>query len=724
MSEASVFRPQQGVGSVSLVRSLLVLAMAVALSGSAFLAAPSQVARADAPPLVDGRLFGDGDIARYALVAKEEAVHPRAGLYMRLEDGNLYVALAFDRTGNDNVFDAGATPYMASAGWTSPPHRTAKRLTDSEFAEFTLSVCGFSWTWRQAYAYSPTYSPYVANWRSDHLGGAGAGTPPPGIVSSSSLVWNLNNYASGATPRWDVTQGNPANADRELWKSPYNAGAPNTVIGVDGYPTDGAITFDSVHGWEWPMVYEFAVPLAQYGSCASPEFVIIVGNGHNSPAKTGGEDTVIPPLPNPLMDFGDLPEIYGTTLAANGARHHLVAGGAYLGTRVDAETDGQPTMAADGDDLNGADEEGVAFLTPLMPGFPALMQVTAGTAGYLSAFVDWAGSGVLSPLMVDDGGSPVMLSDTYLAAGEHLFWVNLPADAGETVYARFRFTNQAGEGGASPLGEASTGEVEDYALATTLPAALGDFVWFEIGPLDGLQSDMERENAGLRGVTVHLLDGAGEPVLDYAGQPITTVTDASGHYLFDGLAPGEYRVRFVPPVNYYFTARNQGADESLDSDADPSGDIGLTGVVTLAAGDVYLDLDAGLYYVAPSAVQLVSFEAQRVLYNVRVRWETASELDVVGYDVYRTTLADRIAMQAGPELTQALNPQLIASQTLGGVLGGSYEWMDETAELDETYVYFLVVYGRDGDVELYASNVVEPGKVVKLWMPMMWGGKN
>jgi hypothetical protein len=299
-------RPPRGARRASIWQSILILVTALALSGAFFWAAPLQTARADTLT-VDGRLFGDGDIHRYSLIAQEQGTPPRAGLYTRVENGNLYVALAYSRVGNDNVFDAGQTLYMASAGWVAPPHRTAKRLTDSEYAEFTFEVCGRSWTWRQAYAYSPTYSPYVANWRSDHLGGAGGGAPPPDIVSSSAMVWNLNNGASGATPRWDVTQGNPANADREKWKSPYNAGAPydtqthnpNTVIGVSGYPASGPITFDSVHGWEWPVVYEFAIPLGQFATgqpagCANPQFIISVGVGHTSPPKTGAQDTYIP----------------------------------------------------------------------------------------------------------------------------------------------------------------------------------------------------------------------------------------------------------------------------------------------------------------------------------------------------------------------------------------------------------------------------------------------
>jgi hypothetical protein len=446
------------------------------------------------------------------------------------------------------------------------------------------------------------------------------------------------------------------------------------------------------------------------------------------------------------MDLGDLPDIYGTTLTRNGARHILVAGGAYLGSRVDAELDGQPTLPADGDDLDGGDEDGVVFLTPLAAGRPALMQVTAGTAGYLSAFVDWNGRGTLSPMAAllrapnargpmaammskaPDALSPMaatqlgdpgvmggaLLQDTELpTAGDYLFEVDVPTDAEGIIYLRFRFTNEPGQGGASPTGDALTGEVEDYPLS-----ALGDYVWLDV-LRNGIQDVGE---PGVAGVTVHLLDGAGNPVLDGVGKPITTVTAANGWYQFAGLWSGPYRVRFAPPVGYYFTVQDQGGDEALDSDADPSINIGLTDVVNLAPAQNYVDLDAGLFYLAPSAVELVSFEAQRTVYTVRLRWETASELDVVGYDIYRAAMADRIAMQGPPESGAPLNAQLIAGQSLGGVLGGVYEWVDESAALGETYVYFLAVRERDGNVELYPSNVIEPGRVVRFWMPMTRGG--
>src|SRR6185295_3009446 len=55
------------------------------------------------------------------------------------------------------------------------------------------------------------------------------------------------------------------------------------------------------------------------------------------------------------VDFGDAPDSYGTTLAAGGPFHTVVAGFS-LGATEDSEADGQPSAGANGD---GADEDGV-----------------------------------------------------------------------------------------------------------------------------------------------------------------------------------------------------------------------------------------------------------------------------------------------------------------------------------------------------------------------------
>lgn len=136
------------------------------------------------------------------------------------------------------------------------------------------------------------------------------------------------------------------------------------------------------------------------------------------------------------------------------------------------------------------------------------------------------------------------------------------------------------------------GEQSDYSiLSVRLPqnAELGDRVWIDENE-NGLQDLGE---TGVAGITVELLDGAGQPVLASDGTPITTTTDASGDYLFGELAYGEYRVRFSGiPNGWFFTARGAGDPES-SSAVDPSN--GLTDPIRLdAATPRNLDQDAGL----------------------------------------------------------------------------------------------------------------------------------
>nr|WP_261341175.1 MSCRAMM family adhesin SdrC [Fimbriiglobus ruber] len=67
------------------------------------------------------------------------------------------------------------------------------------------------------------------------------------------------------------------------------------------------------------------------------------------------------------------------------------------------------------------------------------------------------------------------------------------------------------------------------------PLSLGNFV-FNDANNDG---KMDNGETGVPGVAVVLLDASGAPVA-------TTTTDAAGHYQFDDLAPGTYRVQITP----------------------------------------------------------------------------------------------------------------------------------------------------------------------------------
>jgi uncharacterized repeat protein (TIGR01451 family) len=114
------------------------------------------------------------------------------------------------------------------------------------------------------------------------------------------------------------------------------------------------------------------------------------------------------------------------------------------------------------------------------------------------------------------------------------------------------------------------------------PAKIGDRVWCDTNG-NGIQ---DKDEPGVKDVEVKLLKAADHSVVASAK------TDSSGNYSFT-VAPGDYYVQFVKPTAFGgFTKANQGADDSVDSDADVS--TGKTAPTTLVAGENDLGWDAGL----------------------------------------------------------------------------------------------------------------------------------
>ncbi|MCB0168342.1 MAG: isopeptide-forming domain-containing fimbrial protein, partial [Anaerolineae bacterium] len=181
------------------------------------------------------------------------------------------------------------------------------------------------------------------------------------------------------------------------------------------------------------------------------------------------EDYAQPILP---LDYGDLPSTFPTTYSVDGARHIInTNGNPTLGSRVDAESDGQPNNAASGDDSNnssfithgsgsGDDEDGVSFNTLLVPGKVATITVSTlsagsgGADGLLNAWVDFNNNGAFDP-------GEQIFTDTNLTAGStNTLSFVVPSNAVTgTTYLRFRYSSETG---LSPSGLALDGEVEDY----------------------------------------------------------------------------------------------------------------------------------------------------------------------------------------------------------------------------------------------------------------------
>ena len=176
-------------------------------------------------------------------------------------------------------------------------------------------------------------------------------------------------------------------------------------------------------------------------------------------------------------DFGDAPDSYTTLFASGGPLHGLdPARDLYLGACVDSETDGQPTVAADGDDLGAGasslgtcsgndDEDGVSFDTAIVACQQADLTIVASDVGVLDAWIDLDGDGTFG------GAADRIFASQPLVAGANPLSIQVPCDATPGLtYARFRFSSAGvlSFGGTTP-----DGEVEDYRIVL-LGADLGD----------------------------------------------------------------------------------------------------------------------------------------------------------------------------------------------------------------------------------------------------------
>jgi ELWxxDGT repeat protein len=156
------------------------------------------------------------------------------------------------------------------------------------------------------------------------------------------------------------------------------------------------------------------------------------------------------------FDFGDAPSPYPTLLEDDGARH--APEGVMLGASRDIEPDGQPDVAAAGDDndATGDDEDGVTFDTDLVAGSTATITVTASGAAMLSAWVDFNADGDW------DDANERIFSGEAVGAGANSLTFPVPDEANiGTSFGRFRLSSSGVSG---TTGAVNNGEVEDYQV--------------------------------------------------------------------------------------------------------------------------------------------------------------------------------------------------------------------------------------------------------------------
>lgn len=341
----------------------------------------------------------------------------------------------------------------------------------------------------------------------------------------------------------------------------------------------------------------------------------IVGNGDDGASRTTTTNAlgeyIFTGLPagNYAVQFSNLPGTYTVTTSNAGIDDGLDSDGGAVGTG------GAPAGASRTGVYNlAAGEDNLSVDLGLVP--PANTNTLGNYVWFdrNSDGIQDANEQGIAGIMVrlyNNAGTAIALTTTNVN-GEYLFtgladgnysvgFTNLPPGFDITTQS---LTNTANGSDADRInGRTATvtlnaGNRNDRSLDAGLissRAALGNFVWMDSNG-DGIQTAGELP---VPGVTVSLfrpgfgLDGIGGNG-DDALPVASMITDQNGQYLFENLVPGTYQVSFTTiPTGILFTQQDAGGNDNLDSDVNPA--TGLTGNIVLAAGDINLTVDAGLF---------------------------------------------------------------------------------------------------------------------------------
>jgi hypothetical protein len=152
---------------------------------------------------------------------------------------------------------------------------------------------------------------------------------------------------------------------------------------------------------------------------------------------------------------------------------------------------------------------------------------------------------------------------------------------------------------------------------------------------------------------------------------------------------------------------------NIDPDADALVE-GKTPDFSVSQQDTGLTSTGGIGAM-PTAVELASFSAAPQGSAIRLDWETASELDNLGFNLYRSEPAEGERVQ--------LNTALIPGQNPGSPAGAAYSFVDETAEPGVIYTYWLEVVDTHGGAMLHGPvQATVPSSPYRYYLPLVCQG--
>lgn len=308
---------------------------------------------------------------------------------------------------------------------------------------------------------------------------------------------------------------------------------------------NGTLNVSLINGFGPAAGNTFAIATFPSGS---GEFATATGlnqglQGTFTPAYNAADVTLSASGPA-STDLGDAPDTgvgtgpgnYQTLLVDSGARHG--SNGPTLGADRDNETDGQPTVDSDGDDLTGSDDEDGLTFPPLLVGTAVNVTVNvqnAPSGAKLDAWIDFNQSGVWG-----DVPNEQVAANVAVVNGDNALNLSIPVGAALGVtHARFRLSSA---GGLNPTGDAIDGEVEDAAVLIRPTGGLT--IINEVDP-DSIGAETQEfielydggvGNTPLDGLVVVAYDGADDQSYNLGGK-VNAIdldgysTDADGYFV-------------------------------------------------------------------------------------------------------------------------------------------------------------------------------------------------
>ncbi|HSN76964.1 MAG TPA: SdrD B-like domain-containing protein [Anaerolineae bacterium] len=267
-----------------------------------------------------------------------------------------------------------------------------------------------------------------------------------------------------------------------------------------------------------------------------------------------------------------------------------------------------------------------------------------------------------------------------------------------------------------------TDETADFGYYGA-PAALGNRVWNDSSDKNGIQNAGEPSIDGVKvTLTIRYFNAAPVTVVTVTGDDPSMAGTQAGWYSFGNLLLDEnhassttgtptasqpvYTISVETPLGYFATLVGQGSNRMVDSD-DHAGVDGLAtqGQTNVKQGGGLLEFDPvpasesnpiagydfGFSTTPPLAVLLAGFEAAAQPDHVLVTWETVSEMNNAGFNLYRSLAADGERTLLG----------WVPSQAPGSTVGAAYSFQDFDVLAGQGYWYFLEDVDLSGAATLH-----------------------